>query len=61
VKTVHKKKTLTFGEFIAGIYETCGGQKAEGIVRLAVTAQWVEFSGQHRFMIFEDFNPESNP
>jgi hypothetical protein len=60
MKTNHKR-VLTFGEFIAGIYDACGRQKAKGIVRLAVKARWVEFRGPDRLMIFEDFNPESNP
>lgn len=49
----HKKKPLTFGEFIAGIYGACGGQKAEGIVRLAVNARLIEFRGRDRFVILE--------
>ena len=51
MKTNHKRKTLTFGEFIAGIYDACGRQKAKGIVRLAVKAHWVEFRGSDLFMI----------
>jgi hypothetical protein len=49
MKTNHKKKALTLGEFIAGIYDACGRQKARGIVRLAIKAQWVEFRGHDRF------------
>jgi hypothetical protein len=51
VKINHKKKALTFGEFIAGIYDACGKQKARGVVRLAVKVHWVEFRGHDRFMI----------
>jgi hypothetical protein len=51
MKTNLKKKVLTFGEFIAGVYDACGRQKAEGIVRLAVEAHWVEFRGPDLFMI----------
>jgi len=49
----HKRKPLTFGEFIAAAYDTCGGQRAEGIVRLAVNAHLVEFRGRDRFVILE--------
>ena len=48
-----KTKLLTFGDFIAAVYDACGGQKAEGIVRLAVNAQLVEFPGKYRFEILE--------
>jgi hypothetical protein len=51
VKINHKKKALTFGEFISGIYDACGKQKAKGIVRLAVKTHWIEFRGPDRFMI----------
>jgi len=36
---------MTFGEFIARIYDIYGKRKASGIVRLAVKAHWVEFCG----------------
>jgi len=51
VKINHKKKVLTFGEFVAGIYDACGRKKGSGIVRLAVKARWIEFHGHDRFMI----------
>jgi hypothetical protein len=53
VKANQKKKALTFGEFIMAVYDTCGGQKAEGIVRLAVNVHLVEFRGHDRFVILE--------
>jgi hypothetical protein len=46
-----RKKSLTFGEFIARVYDVCGKRKARGIVRLAFKARWVEFRGQDRFVI----------
>jgi hypothetical protein len=49
----HKRKALTFGDFIAAVYDACGGQKAERIVRLAVNAYLVEFRGHNRFVILE--------
>jgi hypothetical protein len=48
-----KKKPLTFGDFIAAVYDACGRQKAKGIVRLAVNAHLVKFRGHDRFVIFE--------
>jgi hypothetical protein len=35
------------------VYDACGRQKAEGIVRLAINARLVEFRGQRRFVILE--------
>jgi hypothetical protein len=61
VKINSRKKALTFGEFVTGIYDACGSQQAKGIVRLAVKARWIEFRGRDRFMISEDLNPEFNP
>ena len=52
MKTDCRKKSLTFGEFIAGIYDVCGKRKATGIVRLAIKARLIEFRGQQRFTIF---------
>jgi hypothetical protein len=46
-----KKKGLTFGQFIASVYETCGERRAKGIVRLAVKAHLIEFRGEQRFMM----------
>ena len=46
-----RRKMLTFGEFIANVYNICGRRKAREIVRLAVNAHWVEFRGKQRFMI----------
>jgi hypothetical protein len=51
MKANQERKALTFGEFIARVYDACGRQKAKGIVRLAVKAHWVEFRGQQRFVI----------
>ena len=51
MKTNCRQKALTFGEFIARIYDICGERKASGIVRLALKAHLVEFRGQRRFVI----------
>ncbi len=50
MKTNHKK-TLTFGDLIASVYDVCGHRKAREIVRLAVNAHVVVFRGQRRFVI----------
>lgn len=52
MKTNRREKALTFGEFIASVYDVCGRRKAKGIVRLIVKARWVEFCGQQRYVIF---------
>jgi hypothetical protein len=51
MRTNCRKKALTFGEFVARVYDVCGTRKAKGIVRLAVKAHLVEFRGQQRFAI----------
>jgi hypothetical protein len=57
MKTNCRKKALTFGEFIARIYDVCGKRKARGMVRLALKAHLIEFRGKQRLVISEDFNP----
>ena len=42
-----------FGELIAAVYDACGRQKADGIVRLAVNARLLEFRGHDHFEILE--------
>jgi hypothetical protein len=61
MRTNSRRRSLTFGEFIARIYDVCGERKAKGIVRLAVEAHWIEFRGQNRFVILEDFNLGTKP
>jgi hypothetical protein len=53
MKTNCRKRCLTFGEFVACVYDAWGKRKARGIVRLAVNAHLVEFRGHDRFVIFE--------
>ena len=43
MKARSRKKPLTFGDFVADVYQACGKRKASGIVRLAVAAHLVEF------------------
>jgi hypothetical protein len=51
MKTHHKQKALTLGEFIASVYDAHDKYKASGIVRLALKAHLVEFRGPQRFVI----------
>jgi hypothetical protein len=53
MKTNCRKRHLTFGAFIMALYDACGRQKAEGMVRLAIKARLVEFRGHDRFVISE--------
>jgi len=43
MKSNHKKKTLTFGDFIAATYRAWGAHRARGLVRLALNAHLVVF------------------
>jgi dsRNA-specific ribonuclease len=51
MKTFPKKKSLTFGAYIAAIYATCGKRKAREIIRQAVNSRLVVFPEQRRFEI----------
>lgn len=51
MKTTHRKHGLTFGEFIAAVYETVGKRKAKQLVRLAVNTQHVRFLGPLRYLV----------
>jgi hypothetical protein len=51
MKSNDRKKALTFGEFVASVYNACDREKAKGIVRLAVKTQRVEFRSRQRFVI----------
>jgi hypothetical protein len=44
-------RNLTFGEFIASVYDACGKRKAREIVQHAVNARVLQFHGQGRFVI----------
>jgi hypothetical protein len=46
-----RKTPLTFGEFVAGVYQTWGKRRAKGIVHLAVKVQLVQFCGPERIVI----------
>jgi len=51
MKEHSKKKTLTFGDFVAGVYDVWGAHKAIGIVKLAIKVHVIEFRGTERFVI----------
>jgi hypothetical protein len=51
MKTIHKRKALTFGDLIAAVYKACGKRRAKGIIRLAVNAHLVTFSGHQHYAI----------
>jgi hypothetical protein len=51
MKTIDKRKALTFGDLIAAVYTACGKRRARGILRLVVNAHLVSFSGHQRYAI----------
>ena len=51
MKAQQKKKPLTFGEFVEGVYQTWGKEKAKGIIQLAVKTHVVEFLGPELFVV----------
>ncbi|MGA2174284.1 MAG: hypothetical protein ABSH38_04785 [Verrucomicrobiota bacterium] len=46
------RKPLTFGDFVAGVYDTWGKRRAKGIIQLAVAVHLIEFHGPKRIVIF---------
>ena len=51
MKTIQKKKGLTFGDFITGVYEVVGERTAKEVVRLAVNPRQVGFLGPLRYVV----------
>jgi hypothetical protein len=51
MKAHSKKKPLTFGDVVAGSYRAWGKRRAGGIIRLALELHFIQFRGQHRFVI----------
>jgi len=51
MKTHRPQKPLTFGDFVAGVYHAWGKRKANGMIRLAIKLQMIEFRGQQRFVL----------
>jgi len=54
MKTNHKKKAPTFGDFIAATYRAWGARRARGLVQLVLNAHLVVFLGRQRFVILEE-------
>ena len=46
-----RKKPLTFGDFVVGVYETWGKRRAKGIIQLACEVHMIEFRGKERFVM----------
>ncbi len=46
-----RTRPLTFGDFVAGVYQTWGKRRAKGIIQLALKAHVIEFRGTERFVI----------
>jgi hypothetical protein len=47
-----KTRPLTFGDFVAGVYDTFGKRRAKGVVQFAVATHLVEFHRTERIVIF---------
>jgi hypothetical protein len=50
-KARSKKTPLTFGDFVAGVYQTWGKRRAKGIVQLALEVQLIKFHGPERLVV----------
>jgi hypothetical protein len=50
-KTLTNGKTITFGEFVAGVYRTFGHRRAKAIVQLALELDMIKFHGKKRHLI----------
>ena len=51
MKPKSRKRSLTFGEFVARVYDVWGERKGRGIVHLVIKAHLIEFRGNQRFVI----------
>jgi hypothetical protein len=52
MKSNCRKKSLTFGEFVARVCYIRGERKAGGFVPLVVKSHLIEFRGHQRLVIF---------
>jgi hypothetical protein len=50
MKAQPKRKPLTFGDFVAGVYHTWGKRRAKGVIQLAIKSHVIEFRGTERFV-----------
>lgn len=51
MKNKQKQPALTFGEFVAAVYQIVGKRRARSLVQLAVNAHVVAFRGHRHFLI----------
>ncbi len=51
IKVHPGKRSLTFGDFVAGVYHTWGKRKAKGIIDLAIKMHVIKFRGTERFVV----------
>ncbi len=51
MKMAPRKKGLTFGDFITGVYDVVGKRKAKEVVRVAVNTRHVSFQGALRYVV----------
>ncbi len=51
MKTLTKRKTMTFGELVEGVYRTFGHRRAKAIVLLALELDVIKFHGKKRYLI----------
>ena len=54
MKGNHKRKGLTFGDFIAATSRAWGARKARGLLRLALNSHIIVFRGRQRLVICEE-------
>jgi hypothetical protein len=48
MKTKSSKKSRTFGEFVACVYDVCDKRDAGKVVQFAIKAHVIEFCGRRR-------------
>ena len=51
MRDLPRKKALTFGDFVEGVYHAWGKRKATGIIQLAIKSNMIEFRGKERFVV----------
>jgi hypothetical protein len=51
IKALPRRKTLTFGEFVEGVYRHFDDRRAKEIVQLAINLNVVKFHGKKRYLI----------
>jgi hypothetical protein len=51
MKLKSKYKTMTFGDFVVGVYHTWGARKANGVIKLAIKMHVIKFCGAEVLVI----------